>query len=73
MPTEILLYQLTRMNHMVASCIGCGMCESACPVDLPLTVAFRTVGQGVQTKLDYIPGRCRDDPLPVVVYKEEHE
>ncbi|MGA9349716.1 MAG: 4Fe-4S dicluster domain-containing protein [Anaerolineae bacterium] len=71
MPTENLLYQLTRMNHMVASCVGCGLCESACPSGLPLVVAFRAVGQGVQKKLDYVPGRSLDDPLPVIVYREE--
>lgn len=67
MPTETLLYQLTRLNHMVASCVGCGACESACPSKLPLTVIFRAVGQGVQKMLDYVPGRSLEDELPRLV------
>jgi formate dehydrogenase subunit beta len=73
MLTEILLYQLTRMNHIVASCVGCGLRESARSVDLPLTVAFRAVGAGVQKKLDHAPGRSLDDALPLIVYREEIE
>ena len=67
MPTEILLYHLTRLNHMVASCVGCGLCESACPRKLPLTVIFRAVGKGVQEMLHYIPGRSLEDELPISV------
>lgn len=64
MPTETLLYQLGRLNHMVASCVGCGLCESACPSKIPLTVIFRAVGDGVQKMLDYVPGRSLEDKLP---------
>jgi formate dehydrogenase subunit beta len=71
MPTEILLFQLTRLNHMVASCVGCGLCESACPSKLPLTVIFRAVGEGVQKMLGYVPGRSLEDELPLATFKEE--
>lgn len=37
---DTLLFHLTRLNHMSTSCVGCGMCESACPSDIPLTVLF---------------------------------
>ena len=73
MPSETLLYQLTRLNHMVASCVGCGMCESACPNDLPLTVIFRSVGAGVQKMLNYTPGRSLEDELPPLAIFREGE
>jgi formate dehydrogenase subunit beta len=73
MPSETLLYQLTRLNHMVASCVGCGMCESACPSSLPLTVIFRSVGAGVQKMLNYTPGRSLDDELPPLAIFREGE
>lgn len=66
MPTDVLLYQLTRLNHMVASCVGCGMCESACPSKIPLATIFRAVGEGVQKMLDYTPGRSLEDELPLL-------
>lgn len=73
MPSETLLYQLTRLNHMVASCVGCGMCESACPSNLPLTVIFRAVGEGVQKMLNYTPGRSLEDKLPPLAIFREGE
>jgi formate dehydrogenase subunit beta len=70
MPTEILLYHLTRLNHIAASCIGCGMCESACPRNIPLSTIFQAVGDEVQKKLEYIPGRSIEDELPVATFKK---
>jgi formate dehydrogenase subunit beta len=71
MPSDTVLYQLTRMNHMVTSCVGCGMCESACPTDLPLALIFRAVGEKVQELFGYLPGRSLEDELPVATFKEE--
>lgn len=71
MPTDTLLFQLTRLNHMVTSCVGCGMCESACPSHIPLTAIFRAVGQEVQRMFDYLPGRSLEDELPLATFKED--
>jgi formate dehydrogenase subunit beta len=71
MPTEILLYHLTRLNHVAASCVGCGMCESACPRELPLTTIFQAVGEGVQQALNYVPGRSLEEEIPLASFREE--
>jgi len=71
MPTDTVLYQLTRMNHMVSSCVGCGMCESACPSNLPLALIFRSVGEKVQELFDYLPGGTLEEELPVATFKED--
>jgi len=71
MPSDTLLFQLTRMNHMATSCVGCGMCESACPSDLPLALIFRSVGQTVQALFDYLPGRNVEEELPVATFRED--
>ncbi len=71
MPSDTVLYQLTRMNHMVSSCVGCGVCESACPSDLPLAVIFRSVARKVQGLFDYLPGRDLEEELPVATFKED--
>jgi len=70
MPTEILLYHLTRLNHVAISCCGCGMCESACPRKLPLTTIFQTVGEGLQKALNYVPGRSVDEEIPLATIPE---
>jgi formate dehydrogenase subunit beta len=71
MPTDTLLFQLTRLNHMVTSCVGCGMCESACPSHLPVATIFRAVGQKVQALFDYEPGRSLEDEIPLSTFRED--
>lgn len=71
MPTDTLLFQITRLNHMVASCVGCGVCEDGCPSDIPLTVIFRAIGQEVQALFDYEAGRSLEEELPLAVFRED--
>lgn len=71
MPTDTLLFHLIRLSHMVTSCIGCGLCDSACPNGLPVATLFRAVGQRVQGMFDYTPGRSVDEEPPVATFRED--
>ncbi|MGB2826932.1 MAG: Coenzyme F420 hydrogenase/dehydrogenase, beta subunit C-terminal domain [Dehalococcoidales bacterium] len=71
MPNDTLLFHLTRLNHMVASCVGCGLCTEACPNDVPVSDIFRLVGYEVQKLFDYVPGRSLEEELPLTTFKEE--
>ncbi len=71
MPTDTLLFHLTRMNHMGASCVGCGACEEACPSDIPLLKMFQLIGDRVQKLFEYVPGRSLDEELPPTAFKED--
>lgn len=71
MPTDTLLFHLTRLNHMVSSCVGCGLCTEACPNNVPVFDIFGLVGEQVQKTFDYVPGRSLDDELPLTTFKEE--
>ncbi len=71
LPTDTLLFHLTRLNHMATSCVGCGMCESACPSELPVALIFRTVGQETQAIFDYHPGRSLEEEVPVATFRED--
>jgi formate dehydrogenase subunit beta len=71
MPAETLFFHLTRMNHMAALCVGCGMCTEACPNDIPVADLFQLAGEKVQKIFDYVPGRDMEEEIPFVVFKEE--
>jgi len=71
LPADTMLFHLTRLNHMVLSCIGCGMCTSDCPAELPVGLVFRDIGQSVQEVFDYVPGRSVEEPLPLVTFRED--
>jgi len=71
LPSDTMLFHLTRLNHMALSCIGCGMCTSACPAELPVGQVFRAIGQQVQDVFEYMPGRDVEEPLPLVTFQED--
>ena len=71
MPTDTLIFHLIRMSHMVTSCIGCGLCDSACPSRLPVATLFRSVGDKIQKMFNYVPGKDLEEMPPVATFKED--
>jgi len=71
MPADTLVFHMTRMSHMGTSCVACGMCESACPSDIPVSGLFAMVGSDLQEMFEYTPGISRDHEPPVKVFKED--
>jgi len=62
--SDALLAEIIPFGRLAACCVGCGMCESACPQGRPLGALACAVGEKVQERLGYRPGRSLDDPLP---------
>jgi len=71
MPRDTTLFHLGRMSHMAASCVGCGLCEQACPSNIPLLKIFKMVSYNVQQIFKYVPGRDLEEPLPLTTFKED--
>lgn len=71
MPTDTLIFHVIRLSHMVTSCIGCGLCDSACPSRLPVATLFRSVGEKIQKMFNYVPGRDVNEGPPVASFKED--
>ncbi len=71
MPAGTLLFHLTRMNHMMTSCVQCGVCEDSCPAGIGLSVLFKKVSRNAQAEFGYLSGRSLDEPLPLTTFRED--
>ena len=68
---DTLLFHLTRLNHMVTSCVGCGLCTDVCPVEIPVSTVFQAVGENAQAIFEYHPGRSLEEAAPVQEFRED--
>ena len=55
-PPEVPIFHLVRAVHMGGRCIDCGLCEDACPVDIPLRLLYRKVNETVEDVFGYVTG-----------------
>ncbi len=61
-PPEVPLFHLIRAVHMAGRCIDCGLCEDACPVDIPLRLLYRKVNEIVKDLFGYETGLSLEQP-----------
>ena len=59
LPPENPTFHLSRALHMVGRCIDCGLCEEACPMDIPVRTLYKKVDEIVSDVFDY---RTGEDP-----------
>jgi len=71
LPSDALLFQLGRMNHMILSCVECGLCEQACPNNIPLMEVFIAAAENSQKEFSYYPGKDKTEKIPMIVYRED--
>ncbi len=70
-PNDSLLFHLGRMNHMILSCVKCGLCEQGCPMDIALMDVFIPTAESAQKEFKYHPGKDPKEKVPMVVYRED--
>ncbi len=68
-PLDRLMFHIGRMSHMSLSCVSCGLCSDACPVDIPVANVFGFVGSETQKTFEYESGASAGDALPMRDYK----
>jgi formate dehydrogenase subunit beta len=71
LPSDTLLFHVTRMLHMAHACVGCGMCSDSCPVGIPVADIFRAVGRRVQESFGYVPGRDPAEEMIIATFRED--
>ncbi|MBN1390672.1 MAG: Coenzyme F420 hydrogenase/dehydrogenase, beta subunit C-terminal domain [Candidatus Thermoplasmatota archaeon] len=70
-PVDSILFHITRFNHMILSCVECGLCEQACPSNIPLMDIIVPIAENAQKEFGYLPGRDPSEQIPMIVYREE--
>ncbi|NQV19198.1 MAG: 4Fe-4S binding protein [Armatimonadetes bacterium] len=68
-PLDRLMFHIGRMSHMSLSCVSCGLCSDACPVDIPVANIFSYMANETQKTFEYSAGESVGDALPMRDYK----
>ncbi|MCX6650188.1 MAG: 4Fe-4S dicluster domain-containing protein [Methanomassiliicoccales archaeon] len=68
-PTGTVLFHIGRMGHMAVSCIACGSCQDVCPTNIPVSLLFKKVGEAVQARFNYVPGRDVKEKQPINTFQ----
>ncbi len=73
--SNTLLFHIGRMAHMSLSCVSCGMCEDACPSDIPIGRLVSMVSSSTSGLFGYTAGSNPEEPLPMNTFllEELHE
>ncbi|MDP8202996.1 MAG: 4Fe-4S binding protein, partial [Candidatus Tenebribacter mawsonii] len=69
LPLDRIMFHTGRMAHMSLSCVSCGLCSDACPVNIPVAKIFSFVASQTQKTFDYQAGASAGDALPMKEYK----
>ncbi|MBN1754878.1 hypothetical protein JW877_01560 [bacterium] len=70
---DSLLFQIGRLSHMSLSCVSCGTCQDACPMDIIVGQVFAFSSDQTQQAFEYAAGRNLDETLPMRIYQEDKE
>lgn len=66
-----LLFHIGRMAHMSLSCVSCGMCEDACPSDIPIGRLVSMVSGSTADLFSYNAGEDPLVPIPLNTFQKD--
>jgi len=72
-PSDLAFYHIVRAYHQTGRCSGCGACERACPMDIPLTHLTQKLSQEVKDLYGFETGIQPEAPPPLSTFTPEDE
>jgi formate dehydrogenase subunit beta len=64
-PPEFPMFHLVRALHMIGRCVDCGLCEEACPAEIPLRTLYKRINEIIETRFQFKPGIEQSEPSPL--------
>lgn len=68
---EKLFFQIIHASHLAGRCTGCGECERACPVGIPVLLLKRCLSRGVEHLFFYKAGLDPEATPPLMTFEVE--
>lgn len=72
-PSDLTFYHIVRAYHQTGRCSGCGACERACPMDIPLAYLTQKLNQEVKNLYGFETGIIPEAPPPLSTFNPEDE
>jgi ferredoxin len=67
-------WHLIRALHLAGRCVGCGECERACPVGIPLSLLNRKMAEVAAESFDFTANDDVDNVSPIGAFRsDDHE
>ena len=69
-----IMFPLVRLAPVADSCVNCGQCQDACPMEIPLTRLYHMLNRELSSMFGYVPGMDVTEypPLTTVTHEELH-
>ncbi len=72
-PPEFPSFHIIRALDMAGRCIDCGLCEEACPANIPLRSLYRKMQDIMEDKLEYRAGEDAERKNPLSFLGSEQD